>query len=307
MNNYRKILRISQDSGVIFEDKNDNCTIFIPVSGDNDLKLFYATTILISMLIFPEQLFGQNTISFENQGWSSNQSLPQNFTTNGYAFSSNEPFYTNYGYNFDVNGVSLYYVFQNPSSDAITITFPDHTIGTFASFAAYQVSETSTTDLIVEGWAWSSLKFTQSFPPDSIWTIHTMNYDFIDKIIIRLAANGAGGLTDYNFDNFSFTGIVTATEGDTTNTIPKNYALSQNYPNPFNPSTVISYKIARPGNVVLEVYDILGKEVATLVNQQQAAGNYSVRFNAANLSSGIYIYVLQSGGMVLRNKMILLK
>ncbi|MGE5681966.1 MAG: T9SS type A sorting domain-containing protein, partial [Bacillota bacterium] len=79
----------------------------------------------------------------------------------------------------------------------------------------------------------------------------------------------------------------------------ESYRLEQNYPNPFNPSTEIKFSVAKDGFVSLKVYDILGKEVATLVNETMRSGNYSTRFNAQNLSSGIYIYQLQSNGVIL--------
>ncbi|MBC8044195.1 MAG: T9SS type A sorting domain-containing protein, partial [Rhizobacter sp.] len=83
--------------------------------------------------------------------------------------------------------------------------------------------------------------------------------------------------------------------------------LSQNYPNPFNPATTIRYQLASAGQVSLKVFDMLGKEVATLVNERKAAGNYAVPFNANKLSSGIYFYRLQAGGKVETKKMTLLR
>ena len=91
------------------------------------------------------------------------------------------------------------------------------------------------------------------------------------------------------------------------NLAPANYALSQNYPNPFNPATTINYQLAESGKVLLTVYDVLGNEVSTLVDGNKAAGRYSVKFNASNLSSGIYIYELKINKFVSRNKMLLLK
>jgi hypothetical protein len=85
------------------------------------------------------------------------------------------------------------------------------------------------------------------------------------------------------------------------------FALDQNYPNPFNPATKIKYSIPNNGYVQLNVYDLLGNQVATLVNQQQSAGNYEIDFNAGNLSSGIYLYQLKSNGKTLTHKMTLLK
>ncbi len=92
-----------------------------------------------------------------------------------------------------------------------------------------------------------------------------------------------------------------------TNNNAKSYALAQNYPNPFNPMTTIQYSLANTGNVSLKVYDILGREVANLVNGRQAAGEYTVQFNAANLASGIYFYRLQAGDFVQTKKMMLVK
>ncbi|MHC1737623.1 MAG: T9SS type A sorting domain-containing protein [Ignavibacteriaceae bacterium] len=85
------------------------------------------------------------------------------------------------------------------------------------------------------------------------------------------------------------------------------FELSQNYPNPFNPSTTISYRMATAQNVTLKIFDVLGNEVATLVNEVQNAGNYSVEFDASTLSSGIYMYRLSAGNIIQTKKMSLLK
>jgi len=87
----------------------------------------------------------------------------------------------------------------------------------------------------------------------------------------------------------------------------KEYSLSQNYPNPFNPITTIAYSIKHDGLVSLKVYDVLGNEVASLVNDNQAAGNYSVQFDASDLPSGIYFYKLISGNFISVKKLILMK
>ncbi len=90
--------------------------------------------------------------------------------------------------------------------------------------------------------------------------------------------------------------------------LPQKFCLEQNYPNPFNPSTVISYQLSVNSNIELTVYNTLGQKVATLVNQWQQAGTYSVSFDAANLSSGVYFYRLKtSEGFVAGRKMILLR
>ena len=88
---------------------------------------------------------------------------------------------------------------------------------------------------------------------------------------------------------------------------PTEFELYQNYPNPFNPSTKIRYQLPNESKVVIKIYNILGAEVMELVNEQKEAGTYEVEFNAANLSSGTYIYKLNADNFVENKKMILLK
>lgn len=101
---------------------------------------------------------------------------------------------------------------------------------------------------------------------------------------------------DFNFD-------VSADMGE----MVYEFALNQNFPNPFNPTTTINYTIAETGNVNLVVYDILGRRVATLVNEIQSTGRYNVNFDATRLSSGTYIYRLETNGQVATKKMMLIK
>jgi photosystem II stability/assembly factor-like uncharacterized protein len=93
----------------------------------------------------------------------------------------------------------------------------------------------------------------------------------------------------------------------TENNVPDKFTLFQNYPNPFNPETVIRYSLIKNGFVMLKIFNILGNEVATLVDEKQNAGSHSVKFNAAGFSSGIYYYKLEAGNFTDVRKMILLK
>ncbi|NBC05143.1 MAG: T9SS type A sorting domain-containing protein, partial [Bacteroidetes bacterium] len=86
-----------------------------------------------------------------------------------------------------------------------------------------------------------------------------------------------------------------------------NFTLAQNYPNPFNPTTQISYQLPVSSEVRLEVYDMLGRNVATLVNEQVSAGRHTVNFDAGNLSSGVYLYRLQAGSQIMTRKLTILK
>ncbi|MDR3626938.1 MAG: T9SS type A sorting domain-containing protein [Ignavibacteriaceae bacterium] len=100
---------------------------------------------------------------------------------------------------------------------------------------------------------------------------------------------------------------VTVNVVDEISTMPKGFNLQQNYPNPFNPNTTIEYSIPAVLNVTLKVYDLLGREVTTLVNKEQLAGSYKVNFNATGLASGVYLYRLTAGKYSKANKLILLK
>jgi hypothetical protein len=87
----------------------------------------------------------------------------------------------------------------------------------------------------------------------------------------------------------------------------EDYKLFQNFPNPFNPSTKISYKIKKDGNVFLTVYNLVGQEISMLVNEKQSAGTYEVEFDASELTTGVYLYKLQVNGFTSVKRMTVLK
>ncbi len=91
------------------------------------------------------------------------------------------------------------------------------------------------------------------------------------------------------------------------NLAPASYRLDQNYPNPFNPRTTISYGIPVKSNVILKVFNSLGQEVVTLVNEEKEAGIYLIEFNARDIPSGVYFYTLKTENFIQTNKMILMK
>ena len=98
-----------------------------------------------------------------------------------------------------------------------------------------------------------------------------------------------------------------STDVEDTEQSPSEFSLSQNFPNPFNPATTINYQIPELSFVTLKVYDVLGNEIITLVNEEKTAGSYDLEFNAASLSSGVYFYRLQAGSFVETKKMVLMK
>ena len=102
-------------------------------------------------------------------------------------------------------------------------------------------------------------------------------------------------------------GIQVGVELEEKEVVPTEFLLSQNYPNPFNPSTVISYQIPQQGFVTLKIFDILGREVATLVSEEKPAGSYDVDFAANGLASGVYIYRMKVNEFIQSRKMLLLR
>jgi hypothetical protein len=109
---------------------------------------------------------------------------------------------------------------------------------------------------------------------------------------------------DYTTGNILGTTAVSPTENGAA---PSHYALSQNYPNPFNPATTIEFSLPTASSVQLRVYNMLGQEVATLVNGNLAAGAHRVSFDGSHLSSGVYLYRLSAGSYLNTMKMVLLK
>ncbi|MFQ3598505.1 MAG: T9SS type A sorting domain-containing protein [Chloroherpetonaceae bacterium] len=131
-------------------------------------------------------------------------------------------------------------------------------------------------------------------------TTEAQLYRFNDETAVGMVSYR---LKQVDFDGqFDFSPTIEVLAGELTS-----YKLAQNYPNPFNPSTTISYQLPVTSDVKLEIFDILGKKVATLVNGRQAAGAYTYTWNASTSASGIYFYRLQAGNFVETKKMMLVK
>ncbi|MFA5010439.1 MAG: T9SS type A sorting domain-containing protein [Ignavibacteria bacterium] len=171
------------------------------------------------------------------------------------------------------------------------------------------------------------------------WLVFTLDHPFVydntKSLIIQLEHRGASGSASYIHGHTYLTGkkrtysttanpfgvqgqdayIVNygvdigpnAIDPNVNLQTPKEYKLEQNFPNPFNPTTSINYSIPKSGLVTLKIYNIFGKEISTLVNEVKNSGNYSVDFNASNISSGLYFYELTSGSFVQTRKMMLIK
>lgn len=163
------------------------------------------------------------------------------------------------------------------------------------------------------GTSWRSKKFFSG-------TVGTWTRDVLDlselaeasstmKLRFSLVSNGTIPADGIYLDNIRLVNYTLTPTGINTvqSELPADFGLSQNYPNPFNPSTSISFQLPEAGNVLLKVFDVLGKEVMTLVDEYRAPGSYEVRLDASNLAGGMYFYKLVSGSFSETKKMILVK
>lgn len=128
----------------------------------------------------------------------------------------------------------------------------------------------------------------------------TVGESFIGSSVNASNQNFAGFWYVYYND------VITSVE-DQQEIIPTVFKLEQNYPNPFNPSTIIKFAVPEKSNVLIKIYDILGGEVATLVNEELETGWYERSFNASSLASGIYIYRMNAGNFISTKKMLMVK
>lgn len=128
--------------------------------------------------------------------------------------------------------------------------------------------------------------------------------DFVHEIFENVGGDHWMDGFDATVYTLDFSGI---TDVENTDQLPQNYALDQNYPNPFNPTTTITYAVPQNSFISLRVFDVLGNEVQTLVNETKSAGTYTVSFDAASIPSGVYFYTLEAGNFVTIKKMVLIK
>ena len=129
----------------------------------------------------------------------------------------------------------------------------------------------------------------------------------IEDTILQTIPNRIAYFDSQSFDMYPISSLITGVQDLGTPDLPKTFALFQNYPNPFNPMTMIKYSLPKAGDVSLIVYNLLGEEVALLINVNMPAGYHHVTWDASRVSSGIYFYRLQAGDFVRTRKMVLLK
>ncbi|MGD8306741.1 MAG: YCF48-related protein, partial [Ignavibacteria bacterium] len=159
------------------------------------------------------------------------------------------------------------------------------------------------------GWAWSRSDIYNTTDSGRTWIKSNGIYriSFIFNGGLYMINENLGWAVGSNGYIFKFTSDSVTSVNFTDLILPTKHFLSQNYPNPFNPTTTIKYQVPQNSFIILKVYDILGKEVATLVDEEKPAGFYNLELDASSLASGIYFYRLQAGSFIETKKMILVK
>jgi hypothetical protein len=245
--------------------------------------------IIVNLLLNTQNIWGQvnspyffdfsqtlpDTAHFTFTSCSQNTSLAScTGSTGGIQFTSTAGYFT-----FDVNSVTtLYYTVYNPKSSAYYFNVYNN-INDTVSIGTIPASKS--------GCSTGSI----SLNIDSTVTLRIKPYGNSSICVMQLGIDASGPV-----------GIKTSDLN-----APLTFSLNQNYPNPFNPQTLIGYTLQVASKTILKVYNVLGEEIATLVNEVQQAGSHSVNFNAGNLASGVYFYKLTAGSYVQTKKMILLK
>ena len=140
-------------------------------------------------------------------------------------------------------------------------------------------------------------KDNSGLPENNVWSLMIDSYN--NKWI--------SGYPNYGIAIFNENGIVNITSVDYNSNSIQDFQLYQNYPNPFNPFTKISYQIPQQGFVTIKIFDVLGREVATLVNEEKPIGKYEVDFSSKGFASGVYIYRMKVNEFIESKKMILLR
>jgi hypothetical protein len=180
-------------------------------------------------------------------------------------------------------------------------SFTAASIGNSVTLNWSTATEINNSGFEIERKSASSNWVSVGFVPGNGTTTEAKQYAFVDNNLS--AGNYSYRLKQIDFDGtFEYSNSV-----EVEVSTPSVYELAQNYPNPFNPSTAIKFNLPEAGNVKLVVYNLLGQEVNTLVNEFKSAGSYTINFDATNLTSGVYLYKIEANGFVQTRKMMLIR
>ena len=281
---------------------NDVDSVFYSVNVPS-VKL-YDTDVIFSAVLSPTPATGNISISFPNGNTLSTfpGSVPMKVTTSG-----NVPVAT-YTITITGNGPNGTPVHKRTVSLVVGMIVPVELTAFNASVNKNDVvlNWTTATELNNLGFdiqrkGKDNTYQTVAFINGKGTTTETNEYSFTDKTV------DAGTYT-YRLMQKDYDGTFAySQEVEVEISLPLEYSLDQNYPNPFNPTTTISYSIPADNFVSIKLYDVLGNEVITLVNEQKQAGKYEMLFNASSIASGVYYYQINSGTFTQTRKLMLLK
>jgi photosystem II stability/assembly factor-like uncharacterized protein len=227
----------------------------------------------------------------------------------GYSYAKLNYYWKNNEVNFELNTEGYAYLREDSGKilkypNRILINYQMNIGDTVASHSVYPISAVLDTFLLEKVFnRYLSTYYFFDNPPFDYYTytdsigFNTLRADTWHNYLPQY-------LLGCIIDNISY-GTITEVEDESK--IPYEFLLSQNYPNPFNPTTTITYQVSRTGFVSLKVYDLLGREIAILINEEKPAGNYEIEFDGSSLTSGIYFYKLQTRNYTSVKKMILLR
>ena len=200
---------------------------------------------------------------------------------------NNTAMYQDYNYMINnwLNFSSL--ALQSPNGGEVWVIGETEEI-TWTDINVYDVKIELSVD---NGSSWSSI--VESTPNTGAYSWLVASPDSSDLCLIRITNDADGNVIDVSDDVFTIdmiTGVEELEEG-----IPSKFDLSQNYPNPFNPVTLIKYQVPETSHISIKIYDVIGREIATLVNEVKQPGVFQVSFNCENLASGVYFYKMIAG------------
>jgi hypothetical protein len=198
------------------------------------------------------------------------------------------------------------YIYRKTTDGGLTWTILSNTVlDNISPTCIIHIPGTTSTYLVSGGRDYGKRGLAATFNAGENWVL----WDTVGCLSIGFSSVQSGWGNPYpTWQVYKYIGpSITTVEEEVIDVFPTDYSISQNYPNPFNPSTTFRYSIPTQSKVVIKVYDILGNEIATLMDEEKSVGTYELTWNAASLSSGIYFYQLNAGEFVSTKNMILLK
>jgi predicted GH43/DUF377 family glycosyl hydrolase/photosystem II stability/assembly factor-like uncharacterized protein len=297
------------------------------VIGDPNLETYTTTNggLIWNSVVMPVALTGENTsinrngiIAYDNFVWFSTGARLFKSTDRGYTWTIMvyEPQYINWtpsiAFQDSMNGIyslkkrlALDHFYRKTTDGGVTwVTLSNTILNNLAPTALQHLPGTEATYIVGGGMPQGMRGTAVTYDAGESWSV----IDTAANYQISFPSYTVGWSSQYTTNVVrKYVGPPLSVEEERIDEIPTGYSLSQNYPNPFNPSTRIKYQVSSISRVSLVVYDILGNEIETLINEEKPAGTYELTWYAENLPSGIYFYQLKTGDFVSTKKMILLK